>query len=101
MRGRTRSDGGGEAVIDKTSGGPSMTKSRLMLPLAAAVMSFGLAFAPSASFADNMKKDSMTKDSMAKDNMKKDSMAKDNMKKDSMSKDNMKKDSMKKDNMSH
>jgi pentapeptide MXKDX repeat protein len=68
----------------------SMIKSRLMLPLAAAV-SLGLAFAPAA-LAQGMSKDKMEKSSTSKSNdgMKKNSMTKDNTKKDNMS-DGMKK----------
>jgi len=58
----------------------------------------GLALAPlgPAAFADDMKKDTMSKDSMSKDSMKKDTMSKDTMKKDGMSKDTTSKDGMKK-----
>jgi pentapeptide MXKDX repeat protein len=73
------------------------TRSRLALIASAAVLSFGVALAPAAYAADDMKKDSMSKDTMSKDSMSKDSMKKDTMSKDTMSKDSMSKDSMKKD----
>lgn len=66
----------------------------------AALIAGGIAFAPLAARADDMKKDTMGhSDSMSKDQMKKDSMAKDTMTKDSMSKDHMTKDSMSNDTM--
>jgi pentapeptide MXKDX repeat protein len=65
----------------------SMKKSRLMLPLTAATLAFGIALAPAAFAQDNMKKDKMEKSSMSKDKgMKKDSMSKDKMSKDKMKK---------------
>jgi pentapeptide MXKDX repeat protein len=71
-----------------------MIKSRLMLPLAAA-LSLGLAFAPAA-LAQGMSKDKMEKSTSKSDKgMKKDSMKKDSMKKNNMKKDNMS-DGMKK-----
>jgi pentapeptide MXKDX repeat protein len=72
-------------------------RTRVALIASAAVLSLGVALAPAAFAADDMKKDTMSKDSMSKDSMKKDSMSKDTMSKDSMSKDSMSKDSMKKD----
>ena len=63
--------------------------SRLLLPVAAIALAF--AFAAPATFADEMKKDTMSKDTgMKKDTMTKDTMSKDtDMKKDTMSKDTM------------
>jgi pentapeptide MXKDX repeat protein len=71
-------------------------RTRIALAVSAAAVSLSLALAPSA-FADDMKKDTMSKDSMSKDSMSKDSMKKDTMSKDSMKKDTMSKDGMKKD----
>ncbi|MBR0812888.1 pentapeptide MXKDX repeat protein [Bradyrhizobium diazoefficiens] len=71
-------------------------RTRIVLGLSAAALSFGLAFAPAAFAQDKMGKDDgmMKKDTMSKDGMmKKDTMSKDDgMKKDHMSKDGMKKD---------
>lgn len=71
-----------------------MKKTVLLSAILSAALATGFAFAPKA-FADDMKKDSMSKnDGMKKDHMKKDSMSKDDgMKKDSMKKDDMSKDS--------
>jgi pentapeptide MXKDX repeat protein len=71
-------------------------RTRVVLGISAAALSFSLALAPAA-FADDMSKDGMKKDTMSKDGMKKDTMSKDGMKKDTMSKDSMSKDGMKKD----
>jgi pentapeptide MXKDX repeat protein len=62
--------------------------------LLAAAIAAGVAFAPVAFAADDMKKDTMAKDKMEK----KDSMAKDKMKKEDAM---MKKDGMAKDKMKH
>ncbi|NUR14084.1 MAG: pentapeptide MXKDX repeat protein [Bradyrhizobium sp.] len=71
-------------------------RTRIVLGVSAAALSFGLAFAPAAFAQDKMRKDDgmMKKDTMSKDGMmKKDTMSKDDgMKKDHMSKDGMKKD---------
>ncbi|MCK1734718.1 pentapeptide MXKDX repeat protein [Bradyrhizobium sp. 138] len=71
-------------------------RTRIVLGVSAAALSFGLAFAPAAFAQDKMGKDDgmMKKDTMSKDGMmKKDTMSKDDgMKKDHMSKDGMKKD---------
>jgi len=101
-RGRHRVDRqGGVSRFQETKlskGSPIMTiRSRFALIASAAVLSLGVALAPAAYAADDMKKDSMSKDTMSKDSMSKDSMKKDTMSKDSMSKDSMSKDSMKKD----
>ena len=70
-----------------------MIKSILLSAILSTMITAGIALAPNAAFADDMKKDTMKKeDSMSKDTMKKDTMKKE----DSMSKDTMKKDEMKK-----
>jgi pentapeptide MXKDX repeat protein len=75
-----------------------MTTSRFLLPLAAATVSLGLAFAPAA-LAQGMSKDNMSQDNMSKDHMSRDKMEKSSM---SKSHKGMKKDAMdeKKDKMS-
>ena len=80
-----RNNDGGCSAIGKPPEDLSTIKSRLMLPLAAAV-SLGLAFAPAA-LAQGMSKNNMSKDNMSKNKMEKSSMSKDKgMKKDTMDK---------------
>ncbi|WP_426608913.1 pentapeptide MXKDX repeat protein [Bradyrhizobium sp. McL0616] len=74
-------------------------RTRIVLGVSAAALSFGLALSPAAFAQDKMGKDDgmMKKDTMSKDAMKKDTMSKDDGMKDGMKKDTMSKDGMKKD----
>ncbi len=72
-----------------------MTRSRIILSLAAATVGLALAYAPAVLADDMSHPGTMNKsDHMEKKGMKKDSMSKDGMKKDGMKKDDMKKDDM-------
>jgi pentapeptide MXKDX repeat protein len=84
-------------IVKRPQEEPAMTRSLIIIAMAAGLMSLSLTGAPAA-FAQTTTKDNMGKtDSMSKDTMSKENMSKDSMKKDTMSKDNMSKDSMKKD----
>src|SRR6516162_7805080 len=74
----SRSKAASVACHNQTTKGPAIMTNRTRLALfSAAVVSLGVALAPAAFAADDMKKDSMKKDTMSKDSMKKDSMKKD------------------------
>jgi pentapeptide MXKDX repeat protein len=82
-------------IVKRPQEEPAMTRSLIIIAMAAGLMSLSLTGAPAA-FAQTTTKDNMGKtDSMS--TMSKENMSKDSMKKDTMSKDNMSKDSMKKD----